>query len=234
LTEEELQRIIAGYDGSRLLMVGFNRRFSPLAEEVKKSLSGRRTPLVMSYRVNAGYIPNDSWVHDPKIGGGRLVGEACHFIDFMHFMAESEPVQVSATSISGRLGKYRHDDNLSITLTFQDGSLGNILYTAKGTKSFPRERFEVFCEDSAAVIEDFRQAQIVQGGRVRRLKKFSMDMGYQAQMEFFFHAGEKLPNYGNLFTSYVISSLATLEAANALKNGGTQRVIPTGWEAGKF
>jgi predicted dehydrogenase/threonine dehydrogenase-like Zn-dependent dehydrogenase len=225
LTMEDLQKISAAYDGSRLLMVGFNRRFAPLSQEIKGWLTGRTTPLVMSYRVNAGYIPENHWVHDPAVGGGRFLGEVCHFIDFLHFMADSEPVQVSAVSVAGAVGKYCLDDNLSITLTCRDGSIGNIIYTAKGPKSFSRERFEVFCEDSVAVIEDFRQAQLVKGGRIRKIKKLSMDMGYAGELAFFFghRAGPNI--YGELFTSYAISTLATLKAALALRTGEPQPIL---------
>ncbi len=216
LTEAELNEIIATYDGSRLLMVGFNRRFAPLAQQVKEVLSSRTTPLVMTYRVNAGFIPGDHWVHDPDAGGGRLLGEVCHFIDFLLFLADSGPVQVNTASIRGPAGKYRCDDNLAITLTCADGSLGNIIYTAKGAKSFSRERVEVFCEDSVAVIEDFRLAQIIQAGRSRKIKKLSMDMGYQAELEFFFRHKTGQVNYPELFTSYVNSTLATLRAAQSL------------------
>ncbi len=183
LTWDEMAEIEAAYNGSRLLMVGFNRRFAPLSQQVKSMLSGRTTPLVMNYRVNAGYIPPDHWVHDPDVGGGRLLGEVCHFIDFFHFMTDSEATQVSVTKISGHLGKYLVDDNLCLTLTFGDGSIGTIIYTAKGSKAFSRERFEVFCEDSVGVIEDFRRAVIVKGSHSRTIKKFSMDMGYKAEME---------------------------------------------------
>jgi predicted dehydrogenase len=189
LTAAELAAIEEHYDDSRILMVGFNRRFAPLALEVKKMLAGRTTPLVMTYRVNAGYIPDDSWVHDPEVGGGRLLGEVCHFIDFIQFMAEAEPVQVQARSIRGETGKYRPDDNLVITLTLADGSVGSIIYTAKGSKAFSRERFEVFGEESVGVIEDFRRGQIVRGGAGRTLKKLSMDMGYAAELAFFLRAG---------------------------------------------
>lgn len=219
LTEAELAAIESVYDGSRFLMVGFNRRFAPLAREVKSFLSGRSTPLVMIYRVNAGYIPGDSWVHDPEVGGGRLLGEICHFLDFLLFMTDSEPVQVSARGIAGTLGKYRPDDNLAITVTFQDGSLGTIIYTAKGSKSFSRERFEVFCEDSVAVIEDFRKGELVQAGRTRWLKKFSMDMGYQAEMEFFFRTAPTLTNYRQWFNGYLASARLTFGAAEALRTG---------------
>jgi len=224
LTEAELQEIISAYDGTRLLMVGFNRRFAPLAQEVKKFLAGRCTPLVMSYRVNAGYIPPDSWVHDPEVGGGRLLGEVCHFIDFLHYLSGSPAVQVSAVALSGALGQYRRDDNFMLSLTFQDGSVGNIIYTAKGTKSFSRERFEIFAEESVAVIEDFRRGLLVQGGRSRSLKKLSMDLGYRGEMEFFSQNVQKGSDYDIVFEQYIASSEATLKAAMALTTGETQKI----------
>jgi len=226
LTAEELGRIAAAYDGSRLLMVGFNRRFAPLAQEVKARLAGRLTPLMMTYRVNAGFIPPDHWVHDPEVGGGRLLGEVCHFIDFLHYMTGSEAASVQVAAISGECGKYRHDDNLAITLTFKDGSVGAILYTAKGPKAYCRERFEVFCEDSAAVIEDFRRGMVVQGGRTRKINKFSMDMGYQGELRFFTQATADPAGFPELFDSYAASTAATLKAAEALKTGETIRICP--------
>lgn len=135
-------------------------------------------------------------------------------------MAASPPVQVSAAAITGATGKYRPDDNLVLTLTFEDGSIGNIIYTAKGSKAFSRERFEVFCEDSVAVIEDFRRVQIVKGGRVRKISKFSMDLGYRAEMEFFLRPKLKdVGDYGKLFSSYISSTRTTLRADEALRLG---------------
>jgi predicted dehydrogenase/threonine dehydrogenase-like Zn-dependent dehydrogenase len=221
LTEAELAQIEAVYNPAQFLMVGFNRRFAPLAQQVKAFLSSRTTPLVMTYRVNAGYIPGESWVHDPEVGGGRLLGEVCHFLDFLVFMTDSEPAQVSAKSIAGAMGKYRPDDNLAITLTFKDGSLGTIIYTAKGSKAFSRERVEVFCEDSVAIIEDFRRGQLVQDGRTRQIKKLSMDMGYQAELEFFLREGPGRANYRQWFNSYVAATRLTLKAAEALRTGET-------------
>lgn len=226
LTAEELGRIEAAYDGSRLLMVGFNRRFAPLAQKVKAMLAGRVTPLMMTYRVNAGFIPEDHWVHDLEVGGGRLLGEVCHFIDFLHYMTGSEAVSVQVATITGECGKYRHDDNLAITLTFRDGSVGTILYTAKGPKSYSRERFEVFCEDSAAVIEDFRLGAVVQGGRSRKINRFSMDMGYQGELGFFTQATGDPAGFQKLFDSYTASTVATLKAAEAFKTGETIRIGP--------
>lgn len=225
LTETELETIISAYDGSQLLMVGFNRRFAPVAQQVKDFFNKRRTPLVMTYRVNAGYIPEDHWVHDPEIGGGRLLGEGCHFIDFLHYMTDSEAVRVSAEAISGATGKYRPDDNLIVTLTFNDGSIGNIIYTAEGSKSFSRERFEAFCEDSVAVIEDFGRAQLVEGGRSRTIKKLSMDMGYRSELEFFLDPHKDAINAQKFFDSQAASSLATLRAAVALRTGEAQSIV---------
>lgn len=224
LTPGELEQIEAAYDGSRLLMVGFNRRFAPLAQEVKTWLASRLTPLMMTYRVNAGFIPEDHWVHDPEVGGGRLLGEVCHFIDFLHYMTNSEVATVQVTTILGSTGKYRQDDNLAITLTFRDGSVGTILYTAKGPKAFSRERFEVFCEDSVAVIEDFRRAYVIQGGRTRKINKFSMDMGYQDELRFFSQALGDPAGFQKLFDSYAASTRTTLKAAESLKTRQTIRI----------
>ncbi len=224
LNEEELNQIFSAFDGNRLLMVGFNRRFAPLARQVKALVTGRTTPLMMTYRVNAGYIPEDHWVHDPEVGGGRLRGEVCHFIDFMHYLTDSEATSVKVTPIGGNPGKYRTDDNLSVNLTFQDGSIGNIIYTAKGPKAYSRERFEVFCEDSVGVIEDFRRAQMVQGGRTRKVAKVSMDLGYRAELEFFMQASGNPANFPKLFESYVASTRTTLQAAESLRTGQTIQI----------
>jgi predicted dehydrogenase/threonine dehydrogenase-like Zn-dependent dehydrogenase len=210
LTLAELEEIEAAYDGSRVLMVGFNRRFAPLSQELKAALAGRTTPLMLTYRVNAGYIPADHWVHDPEIGGGRLRGEVCHFIDFFHFLTDSQVVQVSVSSLAGELGKYRSDDNLCLTMTFRDGSMGAILYTAKGSKTFSRERVEVFGDEAVGVIEDFRRAQIIYNGRRRNFKLWSMAMGYKEELRAFF--GLKPEEANRLFSSMAAASRATLMA----------------------
>ena len=223
LTKIELEEITAAYDGSRCLMVGFNRRFAPLAQKVKAMLGNRVTPLLMTYRVNAGFIPQDHWVHDLEVGGGRLLGEVCHFIDFFHYMSGSEAATVQVSPIRGECGKYRRDDNLAISLTFEDGSVGTILYTSKGPKSFSRERFEVFCEDSAAVIEDFRRGTLIQGSRTQKVIRFSIDMGYQGELGFFTQTSRDQASFRELFASQAASTAATLKAAEALETG---RIVP--------
>lgn len=219
LTETELAEIEAAFDGSRLLMVGFNRRFAPLSRQIKAGLRGRTTPLVMSYRVNAGFLPEDHWLHDPEVGGGRLRGEVCHFIDYFHYLTDSHAVAVTVQAISGHLGRYRRDDNLAITLNFADGSLGTIIYTAKGPKAFSRERLEVYWEDAAAVMEDFRRAQVFKGSGRRSWRRFSADWGYRRELEAFLHEPADAGRNREIFLQYLASSRATLKAAESLRTG---------------
>jgi predicted dehydrogenase/threonine dehydrogenase-like Zn-dependent dehydrogenase len=219
LSSGELKEIRGAYDATRLLMVGFNRRFAPLAVRIKADLSGRTTPLVMQYRINAGFIPQDHWIHDPLVGGGRLLGEICHFIDFFHYLADSRAVAVSVQTIAGDLGKYRWDDNLILTLNFADGSLGAIIYTAKGPKAFSRERVEVYWEDAVAVIEDFRRAQVLRGQRRQSWRRLSQDLGYQGELEAFLHAPQDESGNRRIFLDYLASSRSTLKAAESLRTG---------------
>ena len=113
--------------------------------------------------VNAGALAATSWVQDAEAGGGRIVGEVCHFIDFLQFMSGSYPISVFANSISGDTGKYLKSDNLCLQIKFADGSVGNIVYAACGSKVFSRERVEVFGEESAMVIDDFKTALLIKG-----------------------------------------------------------------------
>jgi predicted dehydrogenase/threonine dehydrogenase-like Zn-dependent dehydrogenase len=164
-----------------LLFVGFNRRFAPLAARLADFLADRTEPLFMRYRVNAGSLPLDHWVQDPAQGGGRIIGEGCHFVDFLAFLAGAAPVSVSARGLPD-LGRYR-EDNVTITLTFPDGSLGAIDYLANGDKAFPKERLEVFCGGRVAVLDDFRSLEIVQDGRRRRVRSaLRQDKGHLAEM----------------------------------------------------
>jgi predicted dehydrogenase/threonine dehydrogenase-like Zn-dependent dehydrogenase len=151
-----------------LLTVGFNRRFSPLAESLSSFFLHRAGPMHVHYRINAGAIPLNHWTHDPNIGGGRIIGEACHFVDFITFLIGAAPVSVSAHALPDN-GKYR-EDNVSMTFTFPDGSIGVVDYLANGDKSFPKERVEVFCGGQIAVLDDFVSLQTVKNGRKKEIK----------------------------------------------------------------
>ena len=140
-----------------MLMVGFNRRFSPALTMVKELVGRRRAPMVIEYRLNAGYIPLDHWVHGPH-GGGRNIGEACHMYDVFRFLAGAPAVSVSAASIDPGELPYRRNDNFSATITYEDGSLAHLLYTALGPKTgLGKERIEVFCDGETYIVDDFKR-----------------------------------------------------------------------------
>lgn len=167
-----------------LLMVGFNRRFAPMARHLKSFLADVHEPLVIHYRVNAGYVPSDHWIQDPEQGGGRIIGEVCHFVDFLVFLTSALPVRVFARALPNN--GYYCDDNVGIMLEFADGSLGTINYVANGDKSFPKERVEVFGGGSVAVLDDFRRLELVRNGRKRTVKSaLRQDKGHRGEWEAF-------------------------------------------------
>ena len=230
LTESELASVIramsrSGVDATAapLLMVGFNRRFAPLATELKKFLAQIHEPLSMHYRVNAGYTPADHWVNDPEVGGGRILGEVCHFVDFLCFLAESAPIEVRAETL-GNPGQYSMD-NLVATLKFPNGTVGTITYMANGDKSASKERLEVFGGASVAILEDFRRLELVRNGRKKISRiRWRQDKGHSAEMRAFAEAVQgKIPP-PIPFEQIVGSTLATLKLQNACQTGQTLRV----------
>jgi predicted dehydrogenase/threonine dehydrogenase-like Zn-dependent dehydrogenase len=176
VTPEGLSKIEKTLRNSQtVLLTGFNRRFSPLAQSLSGFLSSRSEPLHVHYRVNAGTIPLNHWTQDETLGGGRIIGEACHFIDLITFLVGAPPVSVCAHALPD-LGKYR-EDNASMTFTFPDGSIGVVDYLANGDKSFPKERVEVFCAGAIAVLDDFRTLQMIKDGRKKEEKR-AQDKGW--------------------------------------------------------
>jgi polar amino acid transport system substrate-binding protein len=140
---------------SPVLMVGFNRRFSPHAQLLKRYFATRTTPLFLQYRVNAGFITPDIWIQDPEVGGGRIIGEGCHFVDFVSYLTGSRVVEVQAQSVDVENAKLVAEDSVSINLKYADGSVANLTYVAFGSSDFAKERCEIFADESMAVMEDF-------------------------------------------------------------------------------
>ena len=165
-----------------LLTVGFNRRFAPLARLLKSSIVNRQSSIYAHYRINAGPIPLNHWTQDPQIGGGRIVGEACHFIDFITFLVGAPPSSVTAHTLPDN-NQYR-EDNVSMTFTFPDGSIGVVDYLANGDKSFPKERVEVFCDGQVAVLDDFVSLQISRAGKMKE-EKATQDKGWLNEWKVF-------------------------------------------------
>ena len=232
LTESELASIVRAMAAEEhrpanapLLMAGFNRRFAPMAQQLKEFIGQIHEPLSMNYRVNAGYIPVDHWVNDPEVGGGRILGEVCHFVDFLSFLAGTAPVEVRGEVI-GNPGHYSMD-NIVATLKFANGTLGTISYMANGDKSSSKERLEVFGGGSAAVLEDFRRLELVRNGRKTISRaRWKQDKGHKAEMRAFAEAvcGKIPPPIP--FEEIVGSTLATLRLQNACQTGEPLRVCP--------
>jgi polar amino acid transport system substrate-binding protein len=152
-------------------MVGFNRRFSPLAQQAKKLFAERDTPLSILYRVNAGHISKEHWTQDPFQGGGRIVGEVCHFIDLMQFLTGALPVSVFAEAVSAKSPKIVDADSVFITLRFADGSNGAVAYLSEGDKSLPKERIELFGAGKSFVLDDFRNGKTQDKGQGPQIKR---------------------------------------------------------------
>jgi predicted dehydrogenase/threonine dehydrogenase-like Zn-dependent dehydrogenase len=147
---------MAALDDPPCLMVGFNRRFSPALQMLKQQLAAPCTPLMVNYRLNAGYIPLTHWVHGPE-GGGRNIGEACHMYDCFAFLADAPVVSLSATSIDPGGRPYNRNDNFCTTLRYEGGSVCTLTYVALGPKSgLPKERIETFANGEAWVVDDFK------------------------------------------------------------------------------
>ena len=195
ITREQLEEISEQLQksGSCLLTVGFNRRFSPFARQLSEVYKNRTEPLHVHYRVNAGAIPLNHWTQDPEIGGGRIIGEGCHFVDFITGLVGAVPVSVTAHALPNN-GKYR-EDNVSMTFTYPDGSIGVVDYLANGDKSFPKERVEVFSGGQIAVLDDFVSLQTIKDGRKKETKS-SQNKGWVEEWKFFAKAireGGQLP-----------------------------------------
>jgi predicted dehydrogenase len=181
LTTEELDGIAeayassAGENAAPHLMVGFNRRFSPLVQTMKRLLTGTSGPKSLVMTVNAGAIPQDHWTQDPEAGGGRIVGEACHFIDLLRYLAAA-PIKAHArAAMVSPTG-----DTVTLQLGFADGSIGTIHYFANGAKSFPKERVEVFSGGKVLQLDNFRTLTGFGWPSFRRRRLLRQDKGQKA------------------------------------------------------
>lgn len=183
LTKEELDQVMAAArKAPGILVVGFNRRFAPMVREARAALVQRGGPLVMSYRINAGPIPRESWVHGSQ-GGGRILGEVCHFVDTLAALAGAPPVSVEAASPASI------DDSVAAVLRFADGSVGTILYSSIGDNAVSKERIEVFGTGIVVEIDDFSSIAISRNGKTTR-RKATQDKG-QADLTAAFLAAAK-------------------------------------------
>ena len=183
LSDEQLDRIAnAAETSSGRLMVGLNRRFSPLARQAKDFFEGCDTPLSIIYRVNAGRVPKEHWIQNENEGGGRIVGEVCHFVDLMVFLTGACPVSVFAEAVSAKSAKVIDSDSVFITLKFSDGSNGSIAYLAEGDKALAKERIEIFGGGRTFVLDDYRRALGYRDGRENVSTLKAQDKGQKNQV----------------------------------------------------
>jgi predicted dehydrogenase len=233
-SEEELCSIIRAYEGipseRPVLMVGFNRRFAPMVTRMKSFLSAVSEPLALHYRINAGYLAPDHWVNDREQGGGRILGESCHFIDLLMFLAGSPIVEVEARAV-GALARYS-GDNVLIDLRFANGSEGAISYLANGDRAFSKERIEVFGGGRTSVLEDFRRLELVHNGHKETMRsRLRQDKGHRAEWAAFAQSLQQGNEPPIRFDEIVCSTLATFRVEDSLATGNRVSVDGAGFIA---
>ena len=216
LDEAQLARILDFVKtGTRGVMVGFNRRFSPFAIAIKNKLGSGRMSMI--YRVNAGRIPGDSWIQDKEIGGGRIIGEVCHFIDFLTFINGSSPVSVSAMAMGDSGGL---NDTVNVSLTFDNGSVGVISYFANGSKSLPKEYVEIYAGGTTAIINDFKSLQIFGKGRPYKKTLINQDKGQKNMVQTFLSSIEVSGDVPIPFSQTYLTTLASFKAVESVFKAG--------------
>jgi predicted dehydrogenase len=200
-------------------MVGFNRRFSPLSIKMHELLQQRTQPITLIYTVNAGAIPADHWTQDPKVGGGRIIGEGCHFIDLLRYLVDAPIVDVQARMMGHAPGVQIRQDKMSITLAFEDGSLGTVHYFANGTKRFPKERVEVFSEGRILTLDNFKVLKGYDWPGFRRKRLWRQDKGHEAEVAAFVEhiteGGEALIPWHEL-EEVTLATFAAVERAETM------------------
>ncbi len=224
LSEDELISLSQFYRGNDeehmpALMVGFNRRFAPLTAEARRFFSGTGEPMVVNYRVNAGFIPKSHWTQDPVEGGGRILGEVCHFVDYIQYLTGSRIVKVYAESISTDNSSITIGDNVNITLKMSDGSLGIVTYLANGDSSLPKERIEITSGKRAAILDNFRNLYLYKNGKTSKTGTGRLDKGIGNEVKVFMQSvnsghGGPIP-----FDQLINTTLATFRILSSLSVG---------------
>jgi len=212
---QELTSVIEAAEAGpdKQVMVGFNRRFSPYVVKIKELLSGRSEPLAMHFSCNAGIIPPNAWIHDPELGGGRIIGEACHFIDLLTCISENPVVSISAVQMGQ--GVAVHEDKMSIVMDFADGSVGTVNYFGNGHKAYPKETLEVYSEGRILKLDNFRRLN-GWGFHGFRKMKGRLDKGHRKAFQSFVDrvaSGGKPLTPMNGLINVTLASFAAMTAA---------------------
>lgn len=220
LNEEELNEIREVYNLSdHHLMVGFNRRFSRHARLIRERIEKIKTPIIMNYIINAGAIPMDHWIQNQKLGGGRIIGEVCHFIDLMQYICGNFPMSVFATAVNSDNRNYSNNDSVQITIEFRDGSIGNITYHALGDSSLPKEYLEVSGGGLTARLFDFKKTELTYNGKTKRYSTGSQDKGFQREYQDFIDTVKGLIPVPIEFNSLYTTTLTTFRILESIQSG---------------
>ena len=217
LNEKELDEIIKNYNSKNInLSVGFNRRFAPLAKKMKKALGNSMTPINIVATMNAGFIPKDVWVHDMEIGGGRIIGEACHYIDLCAYFTGSKVVSVCMNAMG--LNPEENTDNTSILLKYENGSNAVINYFANGSKSYSKERVEVYSQERTLIMDNWRTLKGY-GFKGFTSAKSSQDKGHLNQFQALINQQKNGGESIIPFSEIVNTTRASFAAIESLKEG---------------
>jgi predicted dehydrogenase/threonine dehydrogenase-like Zn-dependent dehydrogenase len=215
ISEDGLQEIAeAVAQSGEQLLVGFNRRYATLSSALKQHFENTG-PLAITYRVNAGTVPKESWIQNEE-GGGRILGEVCHFVDYLQFLTGAEPAEVFAYAVSA--------DTLSIVMKLRDGSVGNINYFATGDRSFPKERIEVYGGGRVAVLDDFRILESWCDGKRKMTKRLAQDKGFDQELAAFVAAARAGSAMPIAWRSLYLTTRTTLKIEAALHSGQTEQI----------
>lgn len=225
LDEQQLDELTeAARASGKILFAGFNRRFSPLTLELKKFLPAGQ-PLQMLYRVNAGPIPPGSWIRDPGIGGGRIIGEACHFVDFMSHLCNANPVTASCDGLatSGEEAAFEGSESYSASFGFTDGSVGTLVYTTMGDVTCAKEYIEIYAGGKMAILRDFRSLEMTSGGKTRRSNLTRQDKGFNAEVEAFVESARGVAPAPFTLEGFEAVTRTTFAMVRALASGRRER-----------
>jgi len=218
--EEELEAIKKAYTGETIVQVGFNRRFSSMIKKIKKYIKGQ---ISVNYRVNAGVIPKDVWIQDRTIGGGRIIGEVCHFIDTCSYIIDSEVVSVFATTVQKDDQSIPDEDNVNIVLKYANGSTATINYYAYGDTAMPKEYIEVFGNGVSITMNDFRELIIYKKGKTHKEKRANQDKGFIGEFKAFKEA-VKSGKSAISFESIYNTTKTTFKILESIRTGNIEKV----------
>jgi polar amino acid transport system substrate-binding protein len=204
------------------LMVGYNRRFATLTQRIRQEFINVTEPIIVNIRVNAGMVPREHWIQDPETGAGRIIGEACHFVDLMQYLVNSEPLSVFAESLDSANTSMIPNDNFSAVIKFFNGSVGSLTYFANGDRTMPKERIEISGGGVSAVINDFKDGIIFR--KEKQIKLKSSGKGHSDEIRIFLDAISSGTDIPLDFRSICLTTATTFRILDSISTGLPQKI----------